>query len=123
MSGSKRRDASWRDLPGTTVLLWGCDLDSQRLSRPSGPIRIAKEFASHDDEVGFALGQNRFGLLRFGDHAQCAGGNGRIPPDRFCKRHLIARPFGMLAPGIVPPDEQSIPSIPSFLHSLANSID
>ena len=46
-----------------------------------GPVGIAEHFASEEDEIGLALGNDCIGLKRVGDHANGSSGNGGFGAD------------------------------------------
>ena len=58
------------------------------------PARVVQQAACKRDHIRLALGDDRFGLLRFGDFAHRDGSQAGVGAHTLGKRHLIARAYG-----------------------------
>src|SRR6476646_10545576 len=76
-------------LPRTLVLHRRYDPEAQFGRGAPWKIRITQGLTRHQDEVGIALRQDRFGLVRVGDEADGAGGDTGFATDSRRERHLV----------------------------------
>src|SRR6185312_7166621 len=74
----------------------GRGFDSERPCRVPAPTRVEQEGPSMRCAVSFTSGNDVFGLLRLGDHADRPGLDAGLFFDPGCERHVIARRHGDL---------------------------
>src|SRR5512143_2372943 len=84
------RPGTAEDLPGALILHGRRDRRAEFLCRAAREVRIAQQFARHDDEVGVAVVEDLLRLLRLGDQADCAGCDLRFATDARGERNLVA---------------------------------
>src|SRR5690606_1287469 len=59
--------------------------------RLEGPVRLPEELTAEEDQVGLALGDDRFSLLRTGDQPDRPRGDARLLADPLREGDLVAR--------------------------------
>jgi hypothetical protein len=70
-------------------------VDAQLLRGVDRPVRIVKQFSTDRDHICLAISQDRFGLVRVHNQADCNRRNSRFGADPFSEVDLVAILAGM----------------------------